>query len=144
MKKYQNVLETLCRQENADIIFSIRLPQSFPYFDEIIHLSDAEIQHIRENGGWSDLYFHGLIRIQVYVKDMNLSQTGNSFLVEDNAKYPCHDREMQAFGLSSDKAAYYLCKRGGCFTGLPAIKVDGTYSESDSVKNEVIVYVYLV
>lgn len=121
LRGYQHVLERLCQQQSDELVFSFQLPQHYPYFGAIIQLSDAELQQIHQNNGWCYLYFHGLIRRRIYVKNQIRSQIGQSFFVEDFDDYLCNGEAVKAFGVSADKAAYFLCKRSGCFTGLPAV-----------------------
>ena len=121
LKKYKRVLKDLCRQSSDELIFSFMLPQNYPYYDAIINLSDQELQQIRQNNGWGELCFHGLINIRIYVKEQINDQIGQCFFVEDSAEYLRNGRKVRSFGISADKAAYYMCKRSGCFTGLPAV-----------------------
>lgn len=121
LRRYQHVIEQLCRQKSEELVFSFQLPQLYPYFGAIIHLSDLELEQIRQNNGWCDLCFHGLIHLRIYVKNQISKLVGRSFFVEDYNEYLCNGEAMKAFGISADKAAYFLCKRSGCFTGLPAV-----------------------
>ena len=98
LKGYQHVLERLCQQQSDELVFSFQLPQHYPYFGAIIQLSDAELQQIHQNNGWCYLYFHGLIRRSIYVKNQIRSQIGQSFFVEDFDDYLCNGEAVASKG----------------------------------------------
>ncbi len=118
LESYQRVLKQLCEDQNNELVFSFCLPEKYPYFGALIQFSDDEPEQVRQNGGWCERRFHGLICVRIYVKDRNSIQNGQYFYVDDKQDYP---QCGWAYGVSADEAAYYLCKRSGSFTGLPAI-----------------------
>ena len=100
------------------------LPQGFPYRDAILRLSDEQCKQLNENSGWGHLNFHGenMIRISVCVQTSDSITAGRAFLVEDFKELSTPDgQKSYTYVLSADKAAYYICKRSGSFSGLPAL-----------------------
>lgn len=124
LKIYQKVVYQLCCKQSEELIFSFVLPQGFPYQNAIIGLNDEQCKQLQENSGWGHLSFHGadMLQISIYVQTKGTITAGRAFLVEECKELTDPDgRKRYAYVLSADKAAYFICKRSGSYSGLPAL-----------------------
>ena len=133
LKKYCQYVKQIYMQ-NGELIFSFNLPDKYPYEGAILFFSDEELSL---KNGWGQLLFHKVMPVDVFLKDHetlidNLSQA-QPLYVENNDYYERENTynksKRRAYGLSLQKGTYYLCKRSGGFSGIPA-KVKRYYKKN--------------
>ena len=134
---YIRVSESICATQEKDKLFSYTLPENYPYQGSILYLSEKDFD---ARTGKGRLYFHGEIQVSFQIED--ISDTSD-FKGEKIPVYveEWHKEEVQGrynklyfksyYRFSIQKGNYYLCKRSGGFSGIPA-KVK-SYERNNSV-----------